>query len=225
MTLIEVLVATAMVAIMGTLVYGGFAQTARNKRTVERQVDRYHAIGAALERMASEISQAYVSIHVNSNTALQTMLTSFVGESSGFGDRLDFNSLSHIRMYRNARESDQNELSYLLTHSVDGETNVLARRVQPRPDDQPGEGGRVEVLLEDVLELDFEYLDPISQEWVEKWDTLSPAGQMNRLPAQVKIRIVVPGILDEREEEVFGTRATLGLQWAMNHAVYTGGGT
>lgn len=220
MTLIEIMVAVTIFAAMGALIYGGFAQTSRAKKTLEVQLDRYHAISAALERMTRELSAAYVAVQVNPNQSLQVVKTAFVGKDSGFGDRLDFNSLSHIRMYRDAKESDQNELSYFLTDSRKGGTKILARRMQPRPDDRPGEGGRVEVLLDDVVELEFEYLDQNSREWVRSWDSTSAAAQMNRLPAQVKILITVHGVLNGRKDEVFGTRVSIPITYALNHASY-----
>lgn len=216
LTLIEIMIAISIFAAVGALIYGGFAQTARAKRTLETQLDRYHAIGAALERMTRELSAAYISVPINPNLPQQNMRTAFVAKESGFGDRLDFTSLSHVRMYRDAKESDQNELSYFLTDAPRGDGKVLARRVQPRIDDKPGEGGRVEVLLEDVLEFDMEYLDPVSKEWVRSWDSTSAAGQMNRLPVQVKILLTVPGITRGKQREVFGTRVSVPITYAIN---------
>jgi general secretion pathway protein J len=220
MTLIEIMVAMTMFAAVGAMVYGGFAQTSKHKKMLERQLDRYHEVAMSLERMAREISMAYVSVHVSQSSSLQSMRTALVGKDSGFGDRLDFTSMSHTRLYRDAKESDQNEISYFITDAANGDTKVLARRMQPRIDDKPQEGGRVEVMLEDVLEFDVEYLDPQTWEWVKTWDTTSGTGQANRLPAQVKLLVTVPGIAKENQREVFGTRASLPLQWALNHAAY-----
>jgi general secretion pathway protein J len=222
MTLIEVMVAMAMFALVGSLVYGGFAQTSRAKRTLETQLDRYHEVRMAMERMVRELSMAYVSTHLHISPSLQGMRTTFIGKDSGFGDRIDFTSVSHTRVYRDAKESDQNELSYYIADDPDGEGKVLARRMQPRPDDKPTEGGRVEVLLSDVLEFDLEYLDPASWEWVKDWDAVTGVSQTNRLPAQVKIRIAIPSLASNASEkrQVFVTRAVLPLTWALNHANY-----
>jgi general secretion pathway protein J len=217
MTLIEVMVAMTMFAAIGALVYGGFSQTSRAKKTLETQLDRYHELSMAMERMVRELSMAYVSMHYNPVNA--TMRTAFVGKDSGFGDRVNFTSVSHTRIYRDAKESDQNEISFFLTDDPTGRSSkVLARRMQPRIDDQPEEGGRVEVLLSDVIEFELEYLDPVTWEWVKSWDTTSGTGQVNRLPAQVKITLTVPGVSNPKEKEVFGTRASLPMTWAFNHA-------
>jgi general secretion pathway protein J len=218
MTLIEVMIAMTIFAAAGALVYGGFAQTARAKQKLESQLNRYHELSSALERMVRELSMAYVSMHTNPLSSLRSMRTAFVGKDSGFGDRVDFTSVSHTRIFRDAKESDQCEISYFVTNDPKGKGRVLARRMQPRVDADPGQGGRVEILLEDVLEFELSYLDPTNWEWQTSWDTAGGTGQVNRLPVQIKILLTVPGIADPRKREVFGTRAVLPMTWAMNHA-------
>lgn len=216
-TLVEVLVAVTILAMVGTLVYGGFAQTFKNKERVERDVDRYHILRLALERMSRELSMAFVSIHRNPNSMLQVMNTAFVGDDRG----VDFTSFSHQRLLRDSNESDQNELGYFVAPHPDGNgTNVLARRQQRRIDDDPLRGGDVMILVEDVVDLHLEYLDPLSGEWLRSWDTTQASMQPNRLPAQVKIRLTIPDPRREEEQLTLGTRAAIPLQWALNHAAY-----
>lgn len=219
MTLIEVMVAMVMFAAVGALIYGGFAQTSRAKQVLNEQLDRYHELRIGMERMVRELSMAFVSINANP-LSLRHMRTTFVGKEIGFGSRIDFTSVSHTRIYRNSKESDQNELSYFLADNPKGEGKVLARRMQPRIDEHPDEGGRVEVLISNVLEFQLEYLDPATWEWLRSWDAVSGVGQTNRLPAQIRIKLVVPGVDGKRREDVFGTRVTLPMRWAFNHAAY-----
>lgn len=221
-TLIEAMVAIAILAIVATLVWGGFSQTAKNKQRVESQLDRYHVVQAAMSRMVRELSMAYVSAQMNPNEALRTMRTAFIGSDKGHGDRIDFTSFSHQRLRRNAHESDQHEVSYFVaSHPDDSSIDVLARRHQKRVDDEPQEGGHVQIMVEDVKEFDLSYLDPMTGEWTDTWDTTQAAMQPNRLPSQVKILLTVPDPMDpEDEERTFGTRATLPLRWALNHAIY-----
>lgn len=220
MTIIEVMVAMAILASVGALVYGGFAQTSRAKNTLDAQLNRYHELSMTMERMVRELSMAYVSVHLNLTPSLQGMRTTFIGKDSGFGDRIDFTSVSHTRVYRDAKESDQNELSYFVTDAPDGNGHVLARRMQVRIDDNPNEGGRVEVMLTDVLDFDLEYLDSANWEWQKSWDAVEGVGQTNRLPTQVKISITIPGITNPKQRETYVTRVSLPMTWALNHARY-----
>lgn len=221
LTLIEVMVAMAIIAIVSTLLYTGFTQTARNKKRIEHEINRQHEVRMGLERIARELSMAFVSAQINPNPALQVINTAFVGTDSGGGSRIDFTSFSHQRLYRDAHESDQNELSYFLTdHPDDSSRKVLARREQRRIDDDPREGGQAQVLIDDVVGFELSYLDPLTGEWISTWDTTQAAMQPNRLPTQVLIKITVPNIRGNGPEQTFGTRAALPLQFALNHATY-----
>lgn len=220
MTLIEVMIAMAILAIVSTLVYGGFAQTTRNKERIERQVDRSHEIVSGINRMVREIQAAYVSAQLNSNPSLQVMRSGFVGVDRGGGDRVDFTSFSHRRLYRDAHESDQNELSYFVTDHPDGGRKVLARRMQRRPDDEITRGGEVQILVDDVLDFELEYLDPDSRQWSTSWDARPAGREANRLPVQVKILLTVKNGPGGEERETYGTRVSIPLRFGLNAATY-----
>ena len=220
-TLIEVFLAIAILAIVGTLVYGGFSQTAINKARVEESLDHYRTVNMALERMVRELSMAFVSTHVNPSPVLQFSQTAFIGTDELAGDRVDFTSFSHRRLYRNAHESDQNEISYFVTdHPDEPGVRVLARREQNRIDADPQHGGKSQILIEGVESLDIEYFDPLITDWVKTWDTTQFTGQPNRLPTQVKIRLEVQDPSRPGTTQVFATRAILPLQYGLNHANY-----
>ncbi|MDD9945454.1 MAG: prepilin-type N-terminal cleavage/methylation domain-containing protein [Myxococcales bacterium] len=220
-TLIEVLVAMSIMAVLMTLMYSGFTQTANNKRRVEARLNRNHEIRMGLERMARELSMAYVSAQLNPNPALRPVITAFVGKPEGSGSRLDFTSFSHQRLYRDAHESDQNELSYYVTEDPeDGDYDVLVRRAQRRVDDKPQEGGTIQVMVEDVVSVEFSYLDPFTKEWTDTWDTTQAAMHPNRLPSQVKILLTVPNLRGRGPDQTFGTRVSLPITFAVNHAIY-----
>jgi general secretion pathway protein J len=218
-TLIEVIVAMTVLAIVATLMYTAFSQTSRNKRYIEAQLDRHHEARSGVERMARELSLAFVSAQDNPNLGLQVVKTAFIAKEEGSGSRIDFTSFSHQRLYRDAHESDQNELSYFVTGDPeDPSKDVLARREQRRIDDDPQTGGQVQILIRDVRSFELAFLDPLSGEWLKSWDTTQAAMQPNRLPTQVRIRVVLP--VDHGDDIVLATRALLPLEFALNHATY-----
>jgi len=222
MSLIEVLIAVTILAIISTLIYSGFVQTSRNKARVESQTDRALEVTGALERMARELQSAFVSAQLNPSPSLQVVRTAFVGSDRGGRDRLDFTSFSHQRLYRDAKESDQNELSYFVTRDPEEpDQRVLVRREQARIDDDPLKGGTLQVLLRDVDSLDVSYLDPLTGEWTRSWDTTQGAGQPNRLPAQVKIVVGIVSREGRRKVSKIGTRVSLPIRYGVNHAVYS----
>src|SRR5690606_6802487 len=105
LTLVEVLVAITIFAIVAVVVFGGFSQTMINKQILEEDADRTHVIRVAMERMVNELSMAYVSIHVNPDPALQTMNTCFIGGRANRGHRLHFPRVSPRRLHRDAPPS------------------------------------------------------------------------------------------------------------------------
>lgn len=220
-TLLEVLLAVTILALVGTMVYGGFSQTALNKARVEEDVDHARVVHMTLDRIARELTMAYVSTHVNPSLDLRVVQTAFIGKDNGDDDRIDFTSFSHRRLYRNARESDQNEISYFVTESPeDPSTRVLARREQNRIDEDPRRGGKSQILLSNVEEFNVDYFDPLLSDWVQTWSTIDALAQPNRLPTQVRIRLAVKDPRRPNETQTFGTRVTIPITYALNHANY-----
>lgn len=220
-TLLEIILAVSILALVGTMIYGGFSQTALNKARVEEDVERSRIVHMTLERLARELSMAFVSTHVNPSLDLRVVQTAFVGSDRGKDDRIDFTSFSHRRLYRDARESDQNEISYFVTeHPEERGVSVLARREQNRIDADPRRGGKSQILIEGIEEFNLEYFDPLLSDWVQEWDTQNVLAQPNRLPTQVRIRIAVKDPRKRGATQVFGTRVTIPLTYALNHANY-----
>ncbi len=220
-TLLEIILAVAVLAIVGTMIYSGFSQTALNKARVEEDVDHSRIIHMALGRMARELTMAFVSTHANPSLDLRVVETAFIGKDNGKDDRIDFTSFSHRRLYRNARESDQNEISYFVTeHPNEPGVQVLARREQNRIDDDPRHGGKSQILVENVEEFNLEYFDPLLTDWVRTWDSEDVLAQPNRLPTQVRIRLTVKDPRRRGKTQTFGTRVTIPLTYALNHANY-----
>ncbi len=220
-TLLEIILAVAVLALVGTMIYGGFSQTSLNKARVEEDVDRSRVVHMALERMARELQMAFVSTHANPSPDLRVVETAFIGKDNSDEDRIDFTSFSHRRLYRNARESDQNEISYFVTdHPDDPDVRILARREQNRIDEDPRRGGKSQIMVEGVEGFNLEYYDPLLSDWVQTWDTENTLSQPNRLPTQVRITLTVTDPRRPRATQTFGTRVSIPLTFALNHANY-----
>jgi general secretion pathway protein J len=221
MSLIEVMVAMTIFAVVASLLYSGFQQTARVKERVEASLDREHEIRSGIERMAQELATAYTSNQRNINEALRTMMTGFVAKSEGSSSKIYFSSFSHRRLYRNAHESDQNELAYFVTADPDDQSkDVLARREQRRVDEDLEKGGQTQVLIENVRGFEVQFFDPLTKEWSAIWDTTQAGMQPNRLPMQAKISVTVPNLSGKGPDQVFGTRTWFPNTYALNFTLY-----
>ena len=195
LTLLEVLVAVAILSMVAILIYGAFDGMSRGRKGLGRVNDRYHEGRAALSRIAMEIPSAFLSLHQPLNIQQAVRMTVFSGTSGSPADRVDFTSFSHRRLARDSHESDQNEISYFGSPdpAVPGKVD-LARREASMIDLDPKKGGEVNVLAEDIDLFDVKYLDPVSGLWNDTWDTTQAAtGQPNRLPLQIKVTLVLNG--------------------------------
>jgi general secretion pathway protein J len=194
MTMIEVIVAVAVLAMVAVLVHGVIDSLSRGKKAEAMRADRVHAGREALQRIVRDLSSAYLSMHVNANQSLITGKTAFVGQNSSPFDRLDFTAFAHLRTDRDAHESDQAEVGYFARKDPDSDRMDLVRREQTPIDFEPTRGGLVDVLAEDIELFDVRYFDPKTGIWGETWDSTQVTGQPARLPLEVEITLVLKGV-------------------------------
>jgi general secretion pathway protein J len=196
MTMIEVMVAIAILAMVAVLIHGVITSLSRGKKTEELRADRAHQVREAVQRIVRDLSAAYLSTHFPTNQALLTQKTAFVGRSSVPFDRIDFTAFAHLRTVRDSHESDQAEVGYFVSKDPNVPDKMdLVRREQSPIDLDPLKGGIVNVVAEDVDQFDVHYLDPMTSQWLETWDSTQVTGQPNRLPLEVKITLVLKGVL------------------------------
>jgi general secretion pathway protein J len=193
-TLIEVMIAIAILAMMTVLLYGAFASLKTSKDGISRIAGRYHEGRGALHRISNELQSAYLSLHVPIDLELQVVQTAFIGKRGSPADRIDFNSFANRRFERDVHKSDQAEIAYFgMEDPEEGGKYDLVRRFSDRPDMEPDSGGRVEVLATDIDLFDLAYLDAMTGNWVEEWDSTQALDQGNRLPLQVRVKLVLNG--------------------------------
>jgi general secretion pathway protein J len=207
-TLMEVMVAIAILAMVSTLIWTAFAQTSRAKKVVEASNDRYHQAMIAMRRICSDLSMAYITQNINQQAI--TTESVFIGHNDD-PDTLDFMAFAHRRRLKDVKESDQCELGYRLVEDPeDRDRRNLVRREAFQVDDEPEKGGRTQILLEDALEFDLEYYDPAMDQWEKEWDTTQVTGHPNRLPTQIRVKLVIRGSRKD-EELTFVTQTPIGM--------------
>ncbi|AGC44206.1 general secretion pathway protein J [Myxococcus stipitatus DSM 14675] len=208
-TLMEVMVAVAITALMGTVVAMAFQTGLTAKETVETDADHYRQLRVAMNRMSREIGSAYVSdrFDLKRFRDQQDRPTNFVGES----DRLLFTTFAHQRLYTDVKESDQAVVEYFVEPSDDRKAKGrldLKRRTNPNVDDRMDRGGTTDVLLEGVKKLEFEYWNSDKKEWDDEWDTRR-LEQKSILPTRV--RMTVTAVDETGKEARYVTQARIML--------------
>jgi general secretion pathway protein J len=195
MTLLEVLVSIAILAMVSVLIYGAFDSMSRGRKGEEMRAERSRQGREAVQRMAREISSAFLSMHNPQNPALATRVNAFIAYNGAPYDRLDFSAFAHMRVEKETKESDQCEVGYFVARDPDVSDKMdLVRREQFPIDYDPKRGGVVNVLAEDVELFDIKYLDPMTGLWKESWDTTQMTGELNRLPLEVKITLTLKNV-------------------------------
>lgn len=195
MTMIEIMVAIAILAMVAVLIHGVIDSLSRGRKGEGMRAERAHEGREAMQRIVRDLSGAFLSSHVPSIPALMTERTAFVGKSQLPYDRLDFTSFAHLRTERDSHESDQAEVGYFVVKDPDvPEKMDLVRREQTPIDYEPLKGGIVNVVAEDVEKFDVRFLDPQTSQWIETWDSMQVTGQPNRLPFEVDITLVLKGV-------------------------------
>ena len=111
-TLIEVLIAVGITAVIGAMALGAFSRSAAARQSVEEQDERVSGARAALGRMARDVSSAFLSDHFD-RQRFRDRPTVFKGRDGGDRDSLLFATMAHGRAVRDARESDQSVVEYL----------------------------------------------------------------------------------------------------------------
>lgn len=192
MTLIEVLIALAMVSFMLIMAWSTTSSVAEAQRFFENVQERNHEIRVAMSRMAKDLSSAYIS--GNEDKSLDNRRTLLVGKETSPIDELRFSSLGHMSLWANANESEQTLISY---HAVrdreESDKTNLVRRESRRLSNEPWESepAEVDLLLRDVERVAFEYFDPRDNEWQDSWDSTGADAENNRLPERVRITVTI----------------------------------
>lgn len=189
-TLVEVMIAIAITVSIGAMVAGSFWRLDRASEVEREQDERYGAARSALTRMAREISMAFLSDHFDP-TQYRERPTFFRGRE----DELEFTSISHERLFQDAKESDQSLLEYTVEDDpAHPGQEALFRREKVHVDDEPDRGGTKDVLCDRVKSLRLDYWDRTRSEWVREWSTRS-VDHPNALPTRVRIalELAMPG--------------------------------
>ena len=198
-TLIEVMLALAILTFVTAIMWGTFSQTASDKRALESAQERTHTVRVALMRMSRELEMAYLS--GSENTAIAERRTFFVGSTHGDVDEVQFSNFAHQRLRAGLAEGDTALISYFGERDPDDRRvlNLMRRETRRLQADSPSTLlAESYILCPDVSRVRFEYYDQTLKQWVNEWSTLNASGQQY-LPAHVRITLTV---IDERGQEV-----------------------
>lgn len=190
--MLEVLISMAIMASLFVIVLATFNATRKTFAYVDRMQDRWHVVRNGMARMTQDLSMAYISL--NEDMSAVERRTYFRYTKGDFGDELRFSSFAHRRLYKDANESDQCILQYFLAPDPEdnSKTSLFRRETRRLGNEEPGKlPGEAYVLIDNVVDLRYEFFDRSQDKWSEEWDTTAVDGQPNRLPNQIRIYLTI----------------------------------
>ena len=207
-TLLEVMIAVAVLAMIGAVTYKAFDGAYDLKHRVERAEDRDQTVRAALERISREVSMTFLSEHYDHKRFRERPTFFKLKDGRGEAD-LTISSFAHERLHVDAKESDEALFEYKLDRDDDGNRSLF-RRVKPNIDEEWERGGEKAVLANDVLKFSVQAWDPKEREWRDEWDSNSPErnGQV-LIPPRVKIALTIKD--EQGKEKTWSTQARIVL--------------
>ena len=215
LTLLEVMIASAVMVIMMSLAWKTISNTATTKNNFERIEQRNHELRMAMGRIVSDLEAAYLSR--NEDPSQTHPRTLFVAKSGSKVPEIRFSTLGHRVLWADANESDQTVIEYLPHDNRDKPGQLdWVRREHRRPSNDPPEDAPsdYDVLLSDITSVKFEYFNWKTIEWQETWDTTQSDGQKGMLPSRVRITVTTkdPGGNDYK----LSTQARIVMQEPLN---------
>ena len=185
-TLVEVMVAAAVLTLIMAIIYGSFAGSLKSMEISEEMSVVTRSANLILDRMVREIGNASLL----EDASQEGMSHVFVGEDRE-EDGVPRDTLNFVSTAAPLRGPNVGfkEVGYVV--EIDAETNdaVLVIREDAPADDDPKAGGRKYALGRGIWGLDFTYYDDRGREW-ERWESDNPLFS-RRLPRVVTITLIL----------------------------------
>lgn len=239
-TLVEVMIAVSVMASITAIMWISIATTYDTRDHLTQRHERFQMVRVTLERMTGEFASAYTagpehggeplpgeSQDIQNDDALAAQAAQRT-ERVQFGmkgrdDEVHFTAFAHMRTQPTETASLHAEIGYFTRTRRDDDTGrlvkQLVRREDTSPDDDITRGGRVDVVLPEIEDIEIKYWDPgpvrmgdaeevAEGRWVRDWDT-TRRDQAGRLPTRVRIEITLPAMNTRSEKERFSTQARI----------------
>jgi general secretion pathway protein J len=188
-TLIEVLLAMAILAVVMTVIYASFSAAGRDVKQAEAIRDETDLARTLISRISDDIANAYVNRNMNSSARI----TIFDGEKEEVEngsekirhDSITLTTLTHWRK-PDSKEMELWEVGYFFKEKPDGSGYTLFRREKRElSKDVPAlEGGDEYEITDNVESLQFRYYDGFN--WTDVWDP-----SLSKVPTAVEIALTL----------------------------------
>ena len=193
-TLLEIMVAIFIFALVITTVFGSFRAVFSSADAVGGDVAVFQSARTCLDRMAEDLAAIYVSLYprytkpeFNDPQDIYALVgdeTDVAGSSFG---RLRFASLAHLPFNQDVRQGVCRIVYYVQQRADDSLVLRRADHLYPFPEFEESENDPI--LCDNILALEFGYMGA-DDDMSDQWDSESPDSDY-ATPRAVEIRLTV----------------------------------
>lgn len=220
MTLMEVMIASAVMVIMMALAWRTISNTNDARRGTGKYQERNHELRMALGRAVADFEAAYLSRNEDVNASHPR--TMMIGKTGSKVPEIRFSTLGHRVLWADANESEQTVVQYLAVASRETSGTTDWVRAEYRrtsnlpPEEVPAE---YDVVVRNIEKLQIEFWNWKTLEWQDTWDTTQSDGQKGMLPSRVRITITIKG--PEDRDVKLSSQARILMQEPLNYSPAT----
>ncbi len=214
LTLVEVMIASAVMVMMMTLAWRTISNTSATRRSSGKYQERNHELRLALGRTVADLEAAYISKNEDTNASHPRTL--FVAKAGSRVPEIRFSTMNHRVLWADANESEQTVISYMALDSkerpgeVDWVRSEQRRPSNELPEEEPAE---YDVLARNISKVEMEFWNWKNLEWQDTWDTTQSDGQRGWLPSRVRITLTIKNA--DGEDIKLSTQARITMQEAL----------
>ncbi len=210
-TLLEIIVALFIFAVIVSVIYPAYTGTYRNIDIAESQAEIYEMARTTLIRIVEDLESTYIPKEINGSQDNENR-DSFTGQTDYIegrrADRIRFFSKSHIDIGESVIEGGDAKIAYYPLLKED-ESISLYRSDTPGNLEWPEENTNGWIICEGLYSISFTYRDK-DGDTHDEWDE-SVSGSTNRLPSIINIRLEFINKDDPETPLTFSTAVALPL--------------
>lgn len=199
-TLLEVLVAIAIFAVIIVTLFSSYTGSLRLMKAAEPQADLYRQARVTLSRIADDLESAY---YINGEDDLFAGVNEVVDLRDA--DFLTFKSRAHISFTIESSPVGVTVISYYVEEADDG--LILFRSDTPVYAKQPDEKSQGIILCDRMAGINFQYFDAEGDSY-DEW-SLTDEARDGKLPSRVSIQLLLNGIDQKSPILTFTTSVVL----------------
>lgn len=205
-TLIEVLVSMMILTFISLMTYQTMKQAHDLKFKLDEEGAVYTSAVAALAVMRRDIRLAFhlqrEDIEVDRKKLAEEAFGAYSRDEEenrkietyfyGSAEKIEFTSLSHRRLYKDSKESEQTNIRYTVQSGDDGFKNLLRSETKRLTTRQlASKDVDEDLVVEGAKFIRFKYLDAIKEKWYERWDSKKAGSTGDKFPEAVSVEFTL----------------------------------